>query len=174
MILKETELMNVLKACGVPVDSGTMNLVTELHPAAERAVKDFVGYEIELNNSYVQYLPDKSINLASEIDSASAGFALQGSYVVPIGNTGVSGREIVLAQLPVRSITSIYEGYYPPTSLVTPDSYILDTEVVSGYSWSGIVHRRFGAWTRDRQSIMVTYRFSDALSLKHCWLPWAM
>ena len=136
--------------------------LADLIPIAQSLVERHIGYRIE-QASYTDFYPrvdaDGSIPLSSpQLDSNAAGKVFFREGV---------GSVLVLDNLPVRSITSIYEdsnGYFGQVSgafdastlLVAGEDYFLITER-TGFSQSGQVVRRSGSWSRSPGSIKATY-----------------
>jgi len=140
-------------------------LVTRVRVKAENLVKQYVGYNIE-QAEHVELLPAKVLSLRSDGDSTAGGFDMIGGTVVPRYTFPNTRREMVLGQLPVRSIESIYDnpaaynvadGQWPATSLLPTNAYFLDRDYENEPSWSGIVYRNVGTWSVSTRTIRVSY-----------------
>ncbi len=141
-------------------------LVTRVRVKAENLVKQYVGYNIE-TATYEELLPAKQISIRGEGDFTAVGFELVGGTAVPRTTFPSTHRELVLAQRPVRSITSAFdnsaayntaEGDWPATSQLPTNSYYLDRDYVGGPCWSGILYRNAGgAWGSTPRSVKITY-----------------
>lgn len=143
-----------ITAAGGTVTANTTALVTIIAPQADRAIKDFVGYEIE-QATYAEYHPTKG--LRGRMDGATEEFALQpGGSVMPFSAAVPAMRELVLQQLPVRSITSILEGAYPPSAVLDSSQYQQEFDIAD-FNWSGCLYRLYGGWNRAFQSTLVNY-----------------
>jgi hypothetical protein len=141
-------------------------LITMARTAAENALQEYIGYNPELN-TWVEYLPQGTGNLRGDGDSTSAGFDLTPSGLVVSRGVGrTTRREIVLSNIPVLSVASIYDnpaawnfagGQWPDSSLLDPNVYYLDQPTQGGKVWSGIVYRNAGSWTTVARGIRITY-----------------
>lgn len=169
-ILTNSDVTDYITACGLSVPSGLSGLVTLARNAAEKGLREYLGYDIESQAEVVEYLPHGVGNVLLEGDATSVGFDLTpGGQVVTRGMGRPAQRSLVLGQLPVRSITSVYDnsgawntagGDWPDSSLVPETNYYLDKPEESGrrsYCWSGIVYRNAGAWSRVPRCVKVTY-----------------
>lgn len=140
-------------------------LVTRVRNKAENLVREYVGYEVE-SATVVEYFPQKTIPIRAEGDGTSAGFEMVAGLVVPRQTFPTYRRELALTQLPVRSITSVYDnpaaynvagGEWPEGSLLPTNSYYLDRDIEGAPVWSGILFRNVGSWSTSPRSIRVTY-----------------
>lgn len=140
-------------------------LLTQVRIKAENLVKQHVGYNIE-QATYTEYLPAKTLSVRAEGDFTSTGFDMIGGTVVPRQTFPNVRREMVLSQIPVRSIASIYDnaaawnvdgGDWPATSLLPTNAYFLDRDYEDEPAWSGIVYRNTGSWSVSTRTIRVTY-----------------
>ena len=136
--------------------------LADLIPIAQSLIERHIGYRLE-QASYTDFYPradSEGYPLLSspQLDSNQAGKVFWREGV---------GSVLVLDNLPVRSITSIYEdsnaffgqvsGSFAESSLlVSGDDYFLITER-AGFSQSGQVVRRSGSWSKSPGSIKVTY-----------------
>lgn len=168
-ITNNTDVIKYVTACGQAIPPGLTLLITLARTSAERALRDYLGYLIE-RQTVVEYLPHGAGNLRTDGDGSAAGFDLSpGGMVVSRGVGRTSRREIVLGQLPVRSITTVYDnptawntagGDFPASSLLPDNNYYLDSPQGTGtgaYCWSGIVYRNVGSWATLARAIKVTY-----------------
>lgn len=165
-ITTNADVTNYLAACGQTIPPALTLLVTLARNAAEKGLRDYVGYNPE-RQTVVELLPHGAGNLQGDGDASSAGFDMSpGGMVVPRGIGRVSRRDLVLGQLPVRSVTSVYDnpaawntagGEWPATSLLNANGYYIDAPTVGGLCWSGILYRNVGAWSHPPRSIKVTY-----------------
>lgn len=144
------------------LDGPAATLLTLLHGRAERLVKTFLGYAVE-QASHTEFLPAHGPTvpqpeLLTEDDTMFL--------------AAESRTKLFLSELPVRSITSIYEradGYgtdarFTSTYLLTAnEDYWLDVGR-TGISKTGIVHRLGGSWPLAGRSVKVTYTagYTDA------------
>jgi hypothetical protein len=135
-------------------------LLELLIPLAESSLKNFIGFSAE-SATYTQFFPARGGYNEDEI----VGLDVVNNRVVAEYAGGFSG--LFLKELPVRSITSIYDdpaafggqgaSDFPASSLLTSGTdYYLDVDQ-SGISWSGKVIRRYGTWSQVPRSIKVTY-----------------
>jgi len=168
-ITNNSDVMNYVSACGLPIPNGLTLLVTLARNAAEQGLRQFLGYRIE-RQTVTEMLPWGEGNLRTDGDGTASGFDLSpGGMVVSRGVGRTSRRELVLGQLPVRSITSVYDnpsawnvagGDFPASSLLSPNVYYLDAPENTGspaYCWSGILYRNVGSWATLPRAIKVTY-----------------
>lgn len=131
------------------------------HRKAERAVKSYCHTELE-QATFTEYHPHEEHRVQKEtyldVDAASQFAAF---------STSVGPDILRLRNVPVRSITSVYEypgacagqisGGFPASSLLTAGShYWLDTEQ-EGISKTGFLRKRVGNWPSIAGSVKVTY-----------------
>ena len=134
-----------------------------LRAAGERLVKQYVGYHIE-QKTHTEYYP-----LRGQVEAADQlieGYEMVGDKAVAYGRHTLSNRVLQLRNLPVRSITNIWEnpaawdtagGSFPDSTKLTNGSdYQLDLEDDDG-SWTGHVFRRSGSWSDSPRSIKIVY-----------------
>lgn len=163
-LVTDADVIAYLQIDGRCLTAAIQKQLTDLRIAAENAVKEYVGYEIE-QATYEDLYPDKAISTRWEGDSTAVGFDMMGGAVVPRETFPTGRRELVLNQLPVRSITSIYDnpaayntaGGAWTVGLLPTNNYYLDLDRVGGMSWSGIVRRHVGAWSSVPNTIKITY-----------------
>lgn len=164
-IVSVTEYTNYLQAAnGITVPASGLTALAQLLGAIEKAVKKFLGFNVE-QATYTEYYPEVGYSNI-ESDPLVAGYDMSVGGVAYPYRLGDFSRSILqLRELPVRSITSIYEnsaawltagGSWPAGTLVDPAVYYLDI-VQSGYSWTGQIIRNVGTWTPVRRAIQVTY-----------------
>lgn len=168
-ITNNTDVIKYVQACGQNVPDKLTLLVTLARNAAEQSLRQFIGYRVE-RQTVTEYLPWGEGNLRAEGDGSAAGFDLSPSGLVVSRGVGrTSRRELVLGQLPVRSITTVYDnptawnvagGDWPSSSLLPANCYYLDMPEASGsaaYCWSGILARNVGSWATVARAVKVTY-----------------
>lgn len=165
-IVTNSDVLAYLAACGQAVPTALNALVTMARTSAEIGLRNFVGYNPE-RQTVVDLLPHGTGNVRGDGDYTAAGFDLSaGGQVVARGIGRESRRELVLTQLPVRSITSAYDnatawntdgGYWPDSSLLNPNTYYLDAPQLGAKCWSGIVYRGTGSWSQSPRCVKVTY-----------------
>lgn len=143
------------------INTNELELLNLLLPVAEANVQDHLGLVLE-QQSVVEFYPTEDI--APQVDGEEIKVTSSGVYVSP---GSVSGTVLALRNIPVRSITSIYEdddGYFgdgpsafAAGSLLTAGSdYYLSREK-AGISWTGHVYRIATGWCSVPGSIKVTY-----------------
>ena len=141
------------------------DLVKKVRIKAENLVKEYVGYNIE-QATYVELLPSKTLSIRAEGDLTSVGFDLVGGTVVPRSTFPSSRREIVLQQLPVRSIQAVYDnpsayntagGDWPVGSQLPTNAYFIDRDYEDEPCWSGILYRNTGSWGIAARTIRIEY-----------------
>jgi hypothetical protein len=165
-IVQKADVEAYVKACGLPIPPALATLVSLARAAAERALFDYLGYDPQ-RNTVIEYLPHGTGNNRGDGDASSAGFDMTPSGMVVSRGVGrVARLEMVLTQLPVLSITSVYDnaaawnvagGDWPASSLLPANTYWLDAPTQGGKVWSGIVYRNAGSWNTVPRSIRVTY-----------------
>lgn len=140
-------------------------LVTRIRQRAENMVREYVGYEVT-QATYTELFPSKTLSIRVEGDNTAAGFELMAGMAVPRTTFPTNRRELVLSQLPVRDILSVYdnsaayntaEGDWPATSLLPTNAYYLDRDYVGEPVWSGILYRNVGSWATAQRSIKIEY-----------------
>lgn len=162
------ECQAYLSAAGVALPAGAATLIMPLKAVAESLVKKHVGYNIEYAAAVTEYYPQDQANTRYDGDDGQAGFDLLGGYVTPRRPITGGRREMVLRQLPVRSIASVYDNptaYYGGTvggdwvanTLLPNNMYFLDVAGGEAWSWSGVVYRQIGGWPVSPRSVKVTY-----------------
>lgn len=168
-ITTNADLQAYVTACGVAVPSGLSALLTLARNAAEQGLRQYIGYRIE-RQTVTEYLPWGEGNLRTDGDGTASGFDLSpGGLVVSRGVGRTSRRELILGQLPVRSITTVYDnptawntagGLWPDSSLLPANVYYIDAPESSAspsYCWSGVLYRNVGSWANLPRAIKVTY-----------------
>ncbi len=131
----------------------------------DRSVKKFVGYNIE-QATYTHFLP--ATNRAGRGDSDAIYYDKVGNTVVAatVGGTK-EGLNLHLPELPLRSVTSVYEDpsayggqgtddFADGTLLTAGEGYFIDLDE-SGISKSGILRRIGPSWSSKARTIKVTY-----------------
>lgn len=140
-------------------------LVTRIRNKAENLVREYVGYEVT-EATYTELMPAKTLPIRSEGDNTASGFELMAGLVVPRTTFPTNRKELVLSQIPVRSIVSVYdnaaaynvaEGEWPASSLLPTNAYYLDRDYVGEPVWSGILFRNVGSWATAPRSIKIEY-----------------
>ena len=116
-LLTNDEILARLQLTG-EITAVQQAVLTQVSPAVERMVKDFVGYEIE-QASHIEYYPSnskliESDPLVTEFEGSTAG-------AIPVIWGRDEARTLYLAQLPVRSITTVYEN--PNAWLSSPPDF---------------------------------------------------
>lgn len=157
-IVSEAEIITRL-GLGDTATEADVARVTMLHRLVEAAIKEAVGYSIE-QATHIEFLP------ATDTGGYGAHYEMEriGDRIVSFGS-GIP--TLQLSELPVRSITSIYEdpgayggqasGAFGSSTLLTAGSdYYLDIDR-AGICRSGIVRRMGGSWSNVPRSIKVTY-----------------
>lgn len=133
--------------------------ITALIRRVESRVKKFLGYGVE-QATYTHFLPNRNLFITegAVLDSVNERVVVENQS---------DTRILQLPEIPVRSITSIYEDSaalagqgandFPVSSLlVSGTDYYLDVDK-SGISRTGHVIRFFGAWAPRQRTIKVTY-----------------
>lgn len=168
-ILTNADVINYVTACGQTIPAGLTLLVTLARNSAEKLLREYVGYNVE-RQTVTELLPNGAGNTRGDADSAAAGFEMSpAGMVVPRGILRPGRNELVLGQLPVRSITSVYDnpaawnvagGDWPAASVLGANQYYIDATQTTGigaYCWSGILYRNTGSWSLTARGIKVTY-----------------
>jgi hypothetical protein len=150
------------------VSAPDLDLLQSIIPKAERLVKKYVGYNIEYNANIVDYYPLTTYGAPQ--DPLITGWELQGGRATPIERFADERRILTTYQLPIRSVTSIYEDPAawingpPPVfaSKLVPQDYQVDFQTYDpvaqmGIAWSGFIIRMSGIWLNWARSIQVTY-----------------
>src|SRR5690606_6904105 len=134
-------------------------LITMLIPLAEDSLKDYVGYSIE-QATYTHFLPSGDLFSSDpkEVDVVNDRVAVSGWS---------DTRILQLPELPVRSITSIYEdaaaefgqgpGDFNASTLLTSGvDYALELDQ-TGICRTGHVRRVGSVWPAKAGTVKVTY-----------------
>lgn len=169
-ICTDEDVVKYFGAGGRPFPPALAPLITTVRNSAENLIKDFVGYNVEFAQ-YTEYHPAKKLNQRFDGDETSQGFDLIGGTVLPRATFPTARRELVLFQLPVRSIVSIYDNpaaynlsppSWPASSLLPANAYFIDSDYVdeiTGYAMcmSGIIYRNVGSWGVFPRTVKITY-----------------
>lgn len=168
-IVTSTEYLAYLEVNGQAVSTAGQTLLGILQPMVESAISKFLGWKpttAGLITSITEFQPRKG----DRGFTASDWFAFDlspGGMVVPRQYNRADLCIIQLAQLPVRSIQSVYvntggwmqgdaNGTFPSSTLLSATEYRLDA-VVAGMSWTGHLIRNFGNWPAYPMSTKVVY-----------------
>lgn len=163
MFLDVTEARRLLMGMATPEDDYAVE--HDLLPMAQSAVEDFLGYELE-QASHTEYYPR---DLAAPQLGRNEGIPYLTSSDRLQFFSGVSGEAKVLTldNLPLRSVTSIYEdpsGYFGTVAgsfgsgtLLTEGTDFAPMYEQAGLCRSGSILRISGTWATEPGSIKVTY-----------------
>lgn len=165
-ILTNAEILTHMQLTGV-ITTLQQAVLTQLRPAAERLVKEHVGYEIE-QATHIEFHP--VLNRSVEGDPMVEGYEGSTGGAVPVYWGQDDARSIYLDQLPLRSITSVCEnisawdtagGSWPAgNDLSEGADFRADYELVlsgQNLSWSGALVKNYGTWPRVARSVRVEY-----------------
>lgn len=136
-------------------DDAETALIALIQDAAERAVKTYLGYEVE-EDSYTEYLPIAGNDLYES--------ALIAGDDALIQYNGVNDK-LFLNQLPVRSIVSLYENQtaygvaanFTAANLLTEGTHFYLHRGGTTISKSGMVVRIGSSWPNTPMSVKVGY-----------------
>lgn len=165
-IVSSGDCLAYVRACGLAVPPGLAPLIAFVRASCERMLKDYVGYELEYDAARVAYLPHHMGNTRTDADFTGVGFDMAGGQVVQREVGRNTKRELVLPELPVKSVASVYDnsaawntagGDWPASSLLAANAYYLDTPDGAGRCWSGVLYRNVGSWTNIPRAVKVTY-----------------
>lgn len=138
-------------------------LLDQLIPRIERAVQDFVGYDVA-QSTYTEYLPDDDLVLPN--DQLVEGYEGSTRGAVPILRSGLGPLPLMTSRIPVRSVTSLYEnlaaqdtagGSWVAGDLLTEGANFFVDWDESGICWSGKLFRQHGSWPWSRRTVKITY-----------------
>jgi len=164
-LVTDSEILDYLQLNDKCLTPSMRALVTRVRVKAENLVKQFVGYNIE-QATYSELQPSKTLAGRADVDTVGGGFDLIGGTVVPRSTFPSTRRELVLQQLPVRSVSAVYDapaayntagGDWPVGSALADNAYYLDRDMVGGPCWSGILYRNVGSWGIVPRSVRVDY-----------------
>lgn len=165
-IVTDADVIAYVQACGQTISAALSALVSLARTNAERGMQDYLGYLIE-RQTVEEFLPYGTGNTRGDGDGSSGGFDLSpGGQVVARSVGRGQRRELVLTQLPVRSVTTVYDnpaawntagGLWPASSLLTGNAYYLDAPRTGAYCWSGILYRNVGSWSLTPRAVKLTY-----------------
>ena len=165
-LVTDSEILDYLQLNDKCLTPSMRALVTRVRVKAENLVKQFVGYNIE-QATYSELQPSKTLAGRADVDTVGGGFDLIGGTVVPRSTFPSTRRELVLAQLPVRTVSAVYDNpaaynvaggdWSTPGSALAANAYYLDLDNVGGLCWSGILHRNVGSWGIVPRSIRIDY-----------------
>lgn len=154
---------DILAACGIATASAQESAILGfVHGACERLIRDHVGFTID-QRTFTEYYP--TIVNRRVGDALVEGYEAVGNRALPVERYRVDERVIPLNNIPVRSVTSVYEnrdawltagGSFPDDTLVPAGDYKLDCDT-AGLSRTGFLIRHTGPWTRQERCVKVTY-----------------
>lgn len=149
-------VQDVADYLGIVLTAAQQTTLNAVFPGIDGAVKRYLGYDIEQHSS-VEFYPGGTPGIIAEGDLVDV--SGDQAFIYSIGE---SSPAIQLLSLPVRSITEVREnisGYGDPTkfiSVLDPSAYWMD-QSETGMSLSGLLYRRWSAWSLVQRSVMVTY-----------------
>lgn len=140
------------------LDLALLNIVG---PEAEKAVQEFVGYDIE-EATQTEYLPERDMLPAAE--PLISRWDVAGGRAVALQGSGQA--RLTVTHLPLRSVTTLHEnpdaqatagGSWDASHLLTEGTdYAIDF-CKPGICTNGVIYRRVGVWSTVRRSIKVVY-----------------
>lgn len=166
-IVNPVEVMAYLQAStGTTVSAELREALTMLQPMVEAEVKRVIGYDIE-QATYTEFYPEQESTSQLDGEQLVVGYELSqpGGVLIPKQRGDKSLATLRLRQLPVRSVTSIYENpsaigtdadQFPAATLLPANSYKLD-KVDASFCLTGKVFRVYGLWSMQPRVIKVTY-----------------
>lgn len=169
------DVLTYLSATSSTATAADSALVGLFLPLVSNLIKDFVGYEIELD-TFIDYFPE--IGAPIEDDKLIDGWESIGGRVVPRGLRGQQVRSIIMARnLPLREVVELKEAVYawdtdppswPAESALSPGrDFRIDYENIDypttdstypSISWTGLIYRRTGIWSPVSRTVKVTYK----------------
>jgi hypothetical protein len=138
------------------------DLLAQVQPMAENAVKEYVGYDIE-QATYTEFLPS-SDSYGDREPLVDRYEGISGGRFAPV--YGRRRNRLRVSQLPLRSLTSVHEnppawetagGDWPVTSLLLEGTGFRVDWREPGISWSGKLVRLANGWPVESRSVKVTY-----------------
>jgi hypothetical protein len=158
MICSRADILSALgnSATMTPQQAGMMTLAWM---RAERMVKQFVHSHVAQAN-YTEILPAGQLYL--DYDTDLVDYEEVGGRPVPYARGGQMWQVLSLRELPVRSITNVWETFWPgglgwpDSAKVPPENYYLDMGDMN-FSKTGHLVRYWFAWAQIRRSIRVDY-----------------
>jgi len=142
-------------------EDGFLNMI---QPMVELDVQRLLGYSV-VQATYTHFLPHRSRGVQPV---GAMGFDVRGGKAVidqPAG--GREDSQLLLPELPVRSVTSVNEdtgayggqgsGDFAAASLLTAGSDYWIDQTEDGISTSAILRRIGGAWPSSARSVKVVY-----------------
>lgn len=152
---------------GMTIPDSGLTLLTLLQPMIEAAVEERLGFSVA-QASYTEFYPVGETNRYTQDEPNIMSFEKTPSgQVIGASRWSREQRYIQLANIPVRSITSVYENYaawnggtadgdWPSNTLLPASAYRLDLES-SGFCWTGQLIKNYGVWPGVQRSVKVTY-----------------
>lgn len=161
MICDLSEIQTML---GLPTPTtkqlGLMNL---LHRSVERTIKTYLGYAVE-QASHTELLPDGNVD---QDDYRDEFLDVLGETVVGGNRRSTGSCRLQLTELPVRSITSVYEdtsamagqasGAFAAATLLTAGTHYYLDVIRTGLSKNGHLIRIGTHWPVTGRTVKVTY-----------------
>lgn len=150
----------------VTLTPASVSFLDQIQPWIERACWNFIGYTLE-QATYTEFLPTPSAERPPLSYGIDIGWDLIGGTAMPRTRTDLYEGGLHLSNLPVRSITSVYEnlaawtggeanGSWPASSLLDARAYRLDF-AEPGLCKSGRLFRVVGGWSSTPRAVKVTY-----------------
>jgi hypothetical protein len=164
VICEEIEILTMLDKA-TTATSHERALVQLIQPTVEQAIKSLVGYSIE-QASHELFLPEITDELA--VDPLMSGYDTQGDKAVArMTGTTHELKMLESPEIPIRSITSIYEDRgakagqgasdFAETTLLTAGTDYMFHAVKSGICTSGTIERLGGSiWPRRMGTVKAT------------------
>jgi hypothetical protein len=177
-IVTSQQILDYLQVNGISVPTAGQTVLTMIQPMIESAISKFLGWKVQAVTSVTEWHPRKGDRGYTQSDFFS--WDVVGGLAVPRQYNRADLSIIQLAQIPVRSITSVYQNTgawaasdangttpnFPLSTLLSGAEYRLDM-TTSGISWTGHLIRNFGNWAANPRCVQVTYTAgltSDELS----------
>lgn len=165
-ICSEDEVLAYLESCGIPLSNSAVVAVEMLQPMYDKAIEKALGWKVN-QQSFTEYHPETPMSGPFDRDDQISGYEMAGGLAQPRLRGARELRYLQLRNLPVRSITSVYDngsafltgvedGYWPSTTLLDRTAYQLDKHQ-AGLSWTGLLARNYGVWGTIPRTVKVTY-----------------
>ena len=167
MIVQPTERNDWFKAQpGVTLSSAMIAFLDTIQPGVESACWSVIGYKLE-QATYTEFYPSAGAERPPLNFGIDIGWDMIGNVAMPRSRTDLYEGAVTLKNLPVRSVSAVYEnlaawtsgvanGNWPAASQLPPESYRLDMES-AGMCKTGRLYRTVGGWPSTPRSMRVTY-----------------
>lgn len=166
-IITNAEALVAIQAAGGTITTPGQAWLTQAQPWIEQGIESILRWKV-LQATYTEYLPGTVFRGSGfgDVDPLLFGWDVIAGTAQAQRYGSRAGSFLALSNVPVRSITSVYEnvaafetagGSWPAETLLAANAYYLDSSDMN-YCWSGQLIRRNGSlWSSVPRTIKITY-----------------